>query len=47
MKTGWITNIPGWNNCWFYFLNDGNMAVGSVMINGMINYFNPQGIWVM
>ena len=47
MKTGWITNIPGWNNCWFYFLNDGNMAVGSVMINGMINYFNPQGVWVM
>ena len=41
MATGWLQQ----GRTWYYLTGSGAMATGSHLIDGKINYFNPNGVW--
>lgn len=43
MVTGWQTDVPGWDNQWFYFDDIGVMRTGWIEIDGTWYYFDETG----
>ena len=43
-QTGWVTNIPGYDDAWFYFNDDGTLLTNSYTPDGF--YVDENGIWI-